>query len=59
MRRLAPPSRTRAPPSARPLPQCVRQRVVRAFLIEEQKIVKKMLLEKLKKEKKDGDKEKA
>merc|ERR1712046_354006 len=34
--------------------QCVRQRIVRAFLIEEQKIVKKMLLEKLKKEKKEG-----
>lgn len=28
---------------------CVRQRIVRAFLIEEQKIVKKVLLEKLKK----------
>lgn len=27
---------------------CVRQRIVRAFLIEEQKIVKKVLLEKLK-----------
>ena len=32
---------------------------MRAFLIEEQKIVKKMLLEKLKKDKKEGDKEKA
>ena len=31
---------------------CVRQRIVRAFLIEEQKIVKKMLLEKAKKSKK-------
>ncbi|CAI5743280.1 unnamed protein product [Hyaloperonospora brassicae] len=30
---------------------CVRQRIVRAFLIEEQKIVKKVLLEKLKKNK--------
>ncbi|CAM9660978.1 unnamed protein product [Ectocarpus sp. 6 AP-2014] len=30
---------------------CVRQRVVRAFLIEEQKIVKKVLLEKQKKKK--------
>lgn len=29
--------------------KCVRQRIVRAFLIEEQKIVKKVLLEKLKK----------
>ena len=28
---------------------CVRQRIVRAFLIEEQKIVKKVLLEKMKK----------
>lgn len=31
---------------------CVRQRIVRAFLIEEQKIVKKVLLEKQKKSKK-------
>ncbi|KAF4318353.1 hypothetical protein BBI17_007406 [Phytophthora kernoviae] len=30
---------------------CVRQRIVRAFLIEEQKIVKKVLMEKLKKSK--------
>ncbi|OQR87055.1 ribosomal protein L34 [Achlya hypogyna] len=30
---------------------CVRQRIVRAFLIEEQKIVKKVLLEKLSKKK--------
>lgn len=31
---------------------CVRQRIVRAFLIEEQKIGKKVLAEKLKKSKK-------
>ena len=31
---------------------CVRQRIVRAFLIEEQKIVKKVLLEKMAKAKK-------
>jgi len=29
--------------------KCVKQRIVRAFLIEEQKIVKKVLLEKSKK----------
>mmetsp|Transcript_5187 Transcript_5187/g.3640 ORF Transcript_5187/g.3640 Transcript_5187/m.3640 type:complete len:119 (-) Transcript_5187:52-408(-) len=33
---------------------CVRQRVVRAFLIEEQKIVKKVLAEKMKKSKTDA-----
>lgn len=31
---------------------CVRERIVRAFLIEEQKIVKKVLMEKMKKSKK-------
>ena len=31
--------------------KCVRQRVVRAFLIEEQKIVKQMMIEKQKKTK--------
>lgn len=33
--------------------KCVRNRIVRAFLIEEQKISKKVLAEKLKKAKKD------
>lgn len=33
---------------------CVRQRIVRAFLIEEQKIVKKIQAEKLKKMKRDA-----
>jgi large subunit ribosomal protein L34e len=31
--------------------QCVKLRIVRAFLVEEQKIVKKVLAEKLKKKK--------
>jgi large subunit ribosomal protein L34e len=31
--------------------KCVKQRIVRAFLIEEQKLVKKVLLEKSKKSK--------
>jgi large subunit ribosomal protein L34e len=34
---------------------CVRQRIIRAFLIEEQKIVKKVLAEKSKKTKKSSD----
>jgi large subunit ribosomal protein L34e len=34
--------------------ECVRGRIVRAFLIEEQKISKKVLAEKLKKTKKDA-----
>lgn len=33
--------------------KCVRERIVRAFLVDEQKIVKKLLVEKSKKTKKD------
>ena len=38
-------------PQRRRCAKCVRQRVVRAFLIEEQKIVKQMMIEKQKKTK--------
>ncbi len=34
---------------------CVKQRVVRAFLVEEQKIVKKVLAEKMRKGKKKAE----
>ena len=37
---------------------CVRLRIVRAFLIEEQKIVKKMIIDKLKKQEAAESKEK-
>lgn len=37
---------------------CVKERIVRAFLVEEQKIVKRVLKEHAEKEKKAGDKKK-